>query len=1020
MKPLKLKIQAFGPFADTQWVDFQQLGDNPLFLINGNTGSGKSTLLDAISFALYGETTGKEREASQMRCDYSPSDLTTEVLLDFQLSGQTYRVQRSPKQDIKKSRGDGLTSKQPEASLWQLMDDGSETLLASRKVTEVNDKIKTLMGLTGEQFRQVMVLPQGKFRELLLADSKDRELIFSQLFQTQIYKKVEDAIKNQAKSVSDQMAEHKIRLATILDSVGLTDESELEGAINNLKPIYKELKGCKDLAATAVKKCHTKQEAENSLNSRFESLKKQQSQLESHQAQQPNIDENQLKLTQAIKADQLKPTFDNVESLEIEQGGMSTLLEQVSQALKQAKEELLEAESRLKTAKKDADTLDSLKYEKQALLIHQADLDKLTKAEVELKSAESNAELAANKLLELQEKRQAYQQQIVESEDQQNALQKKLLLESDLQADANQLSNVLKDYHQFNQLQQQLTKSEEQGQKASELLELREEEAKQANSQATTLEMNWHLGQAAVLAESLSPDSACPVCGSLDHPQLAQWQDSIEAVTKKQLEASKISAQVAAKSLADADLSLVDCRAEWRGLNKQIEPLKLVLVDWLTFELPVLEAQFDGLKKQLEAIAANKQALGKLNAVLVETKMQLKALEEQFELLHKESSEKQNQFSLCQQTYQSLLQNLPETYRTPSALTKALAEIELKIKSVTQALEKAMTDETQVRSQSDKAGQRHTEITKQLADITQKYDKAEQQWQTLLIASEFESLESFQQALLTTEIQAAYQGEIKTYQDQASELTGAIKLLSTELESETLPDLAKIQAELEQKQLLMNEAEEGFEKINYQVKQLNDVQEKLAQESLINLALEEEYKVIGTLSAVLSGSEGDKVSLQRFVLSVLLDDVLLQASERLKIMSKGRYELIRKEERAKGNKASGLELEVADSYTGKNRSVATLSGGESFMAALALALGLSDVVQAYSGGIKLDTLFIDEGFGSLDPESLDLAIDTLKQLQSNGRTIGIISHVTELKEQMALRVDVTASAFGSSIKLKTV
>jgi exonuclease SbcC len=162
---------------------------------------------------------------------------------------------------------------------------------------------------------------------------------------------------------------------------------------------------------------------------------------------------------------------------------------------------------------------------------------------------------------------------------------------------------------------------------------------------------------------------------------------------------------------------------------------------------------------------------------------------------------------------------------------------------------------------------------------------------------------------------------------------------------------------------------------------------------------------------------GKKISLQRFVLSVLLDDVLIQASVRLSIMSKGRYQLVRKSDRAKGNKASGLELEVDDAYTGKIRSVATLSGGESFLAALSLALGVSDVVQSYAGGVKLETLFIDEGFGSLDPDALELTIRALIDLQSSGRMIGVISHVTELKEQMALRVDVTSGKFGSEISI---
>ncbi|MBP6562879.1 MAG: hypothetical protein KA214_05310, partial [Neisseriaceae bacterium] len=189
----------------------------------------------------------------------------------------------------------------------------------------------------------------------------------------------------------------------------------------------------------------------------------------------------------------------------------------------------------------------------------------------------------------------------------------------------------------------------------------------------------------------------------------------------------------------------------------------------------------------------------------------------------------------------------------------------------------------------------------------------------------------------------------------------------------------------------------------------------LAQAQQANAALEAEFALYGTLNEVASGRYGAKVNLQRFVLSVLLDDVLVQASSRLRVMSQGRYELLRKDERSKGNRASGLELQVEDGYTGKTRDVATLSGGESFLAALALALGLSDVVQAYAGGVRLDTLFIDEGFGSLDSESLDLAMATLMDLQASGRMIGLISHVSELKAQMPVRIEIVPSLSGSHI-----
>jgi len=211
--------------------------------------------------------------------------------------------------------------------------------------------------------------------------------------------------------------------------------------------------------------------------------------------------------------------------------------------------------------------------------------------------------------------------------------------------------------------------------------------------------------------------------------------------------------------------------------------------------------------------------------------------------------------------------------------------------------------------------------------------------------------------------------------------------------------------------------EQQFFALDKQLATLSSSADQIAQAASKSAALEAKYKVVGTLSDVANGATGDKLSLQRFVLSALLDDVLVEASARLQVMSKGRYQLLRKEQRAKGNKASGLELEVDDAYTGKVRSVATLSGGESFMAALSLALGLSGVVQAYAGGIVLDTLFIDEGFGSLDAEALELAIRTLVDLQRTGRMIGVISHVAELKEQMPIRIDITCDQSGSHLQI---
>ena len=310
-------------------------------------------------------------------------------------------------------------------------------------------------------------------------------------------------------------------------------------------------------------------------------------------------------------------------------------------------------------------------------------------------------------------------------------------------------------------------------------------------------------------------------------------------------------------------------------------------------------------------------------------------------------------------------------------------------------------------------------LHEQINDATKQLNAAKITWESTLNSSQFTSLASFKEECLRLSERDSIRARINLHQQNWASCQGAINSLATELEGKVKPDIPHLESEVTAHTNLLDQKQHAWQVKHDHFISLRNAKQQLDSLKATSAALDEKYAVVGTLSDIANGQNDSKVSLQRFVLSVLLDDVLMDASQRLLAMSKGRYRLLRKEDRSKGNRASGLDLEVEDAYTGRVRAVATLSGGESFMAALALALGLSDVVQAYAGGIRLDTLFIDEGFGSLDPESLDLAIRTLIDLQQTGRMIGIISHVSELKEQIPLRIDIASSEMGSKIVWRT-
>ena len=383
--------------------------------------------------------------------------------------------------------------------------------------------------------------------------------------------------------------------------------------------------------------------------------------------------------------------------------------------------------------------------------------------------------------------------------------------------------------------------------------------------------------------------------------------------------------------------------------------------------------------------------------------------------LETSASDTKQTAAVAESKWATLQDQVPEKYKTPGVFQAEIIKVSQRIANIESRLNKAEGDLKVSQSVLDRATSKEATLSDQLKDQKTKAEELRSSWMSSLGESEFTGEKAFMVAKLDDQQQRVLKTSIDQYRSAMDSFNAVIKELETELTDKAKPDLTVIENALSDVNKVFQAIEEKWRILEARSKLLSSLKEKLDEAHKKSESLAKQYAVLGTLSEVASGGTGQKVSLQRFVLSVLLDDVLIQASQRLQLMSKGRYQLIRKEDRAKGNKASGRELEVEDGNTGKSRSVGTLSGGESFMAALSLALGLSDVVQSYAGGIKLDMLFIDEGFGSLDVESLDAVIQVVIDLQSSGRTIGIISHVTELKEQMALRIDVQSGSTGSHI-----
>ncbi|WP_050937857.1 AAA family ATPase [Vibrio harveyi] len=1012
MKPIKLTMQAFGPFAQTETIEFDKLGTNPLFLINGPTGSGKTSILDAICFALYGETTGNERQGIQMRCDMAAPTLLTEVTLEFSLHGKSYRVIRSPEQEAPKARGEGMTVRKHTAALYEITD---EEKLITSKTTQVKTEVTNIIGLNETQFRQVMVLPQGKFRELLLATSKEREEIFGQLFQTDIYKKIEYALKDKASAISKAKDEFDNQIRGALQVAGVSSEAELTEQREALSVQFESVQKQEQESLAQLNALKTELQKAEALSNEFKKREQAEIALKQHLEQSDAVSSRQLQLDNAKKASKVELPYVTLQSASKQTQELEQKVAKLSQDLTVANDAVKSKEGALQTAKEQAAQLPKLTEQQYQLegmkgkLVEKSELEKAINAGLTQKS---EFEATLKKYIALKEKLTLEAQQGQKSLDQARVDVASI---GTVEAEIKQQQRLMQDLQKLTGLNQELAKLDALTPSKQASVDQAKARYVELQRSADTLELSWHNAQAAVLAQRLQAGEMCPVCGSVEHPQPAQFVG--EEVTKVQVQNARNIEREGQVALNQLSNQLEQHNIAVGQYKQQIEQLSVELGHNASMDLGALQASMQQLNERLQQLSSInlvqlEQSVNELNQRCVTGEGKINDLQNQ--MVANESTIKVNQEQLAK-----LSASLDAKYSSLEVLEQDIVAIQKQIRELNTAFESAQNHLQQAVLAKTNIESQLTTNQQWLNEALGRLNTAKTDWAQALQTSAFEDEAQFLASKVDEAEMQIWQQEIDAFKQTQIKLEQTLADLSSTLKDLALPDLEGFNVKLNSVQQSYVEARNQLDSTRSLFERLEKVRNDIATLHDKNTKLEDEYKVFGTLYDVASGKTGSRISLHRFVLGVLLDDVLIQASQRLSLMSKGRYILARKTEGFKGAAGRGLDLVVEDSYTGKTRDVATLSGGESFMAALALALGLSDVVQSYSGGIRLDTLFIDEGFGSLDPESLDLAIQTLVDLQQTGRMIGVISHVSELKEQMAQRIDVDPSRLGSTVSVKS-
>ena len=1014
MRPIKLRMSAFGPFANIEEIDFLQLGTNPLFLINGPTGAGKSTILDAICFALYGETTGNEREAKEMRCDHADADTLTEVTLEFELASIRYRITRIPEQSRPKSRGEGTTEQKARAELHRIEGD-EEHLLVAPKITEATDAIVNLTGLSAEQFRQVMVLPQGKFRDLLLAKSEEREAIFQQLFQTHVYSTLQSKLREQANSLVSQIKVVEGQQKALLEAQDLENTEQLESELVDLK---------KKLSSLGIERTDSDEKLKNSqaelqqgqqLEKAFSEQEAIQLRVTEIQSKDAEITELKSVLSLAEKASEIEPVYQETQKLNATLSTVKQQVENGKQALEKAEKSLglLETEKQqlpekvkvLEALNADIIQLESYRQRIQQLQIAQQNL---SVSEREMRT--SNAEVGEKQKRLIAEKDNLHKAEITLKQNNDAIVQlpeKKNYLEK-LEEQGKSIRKISDFQLALDEIGKKITALEKSEYEASN-------DFQKKSRDKDIYEQAWHNGQAAILAADLQDNVACPVCGSLQHPEIAHSQGKLP--TEQELNRIRQEVEKSRATLEKITREKLLKEEERKNLIYNLNQEKSSTQIVTDLSLDDIRKHFQQCRAEIVAFQKIKDALPQFQQEIDNNKNSINQLENELEVAQKNATEKHGAFSAADIDVKNKEAELPASYRESATLEKAITLTISDQNKLKQVIDNINRDYHQAREASVSAKTAFNAMQENESAAEKQCQQALETWNNCLKDSPFENESVFVHSRMNKESVEQQTIQIRQHEDDKLLLQKQLEEKTAAIAGKTRSDIGQLIENENQVRLVKNEIESTYHKTQQRQLSLDTTKEKLKKSLDQQNKLEKEYAIVGKLSDISNGKNPHNLSLQRFVLSVLLDDVLTEASARLSKMSKGRYQLYRKESVGDKRSKAGLDLEVEDAYTGKQRPAATLSGGESFMAALALALGLSDVVQAYAGGIRLDMLFIDEGFGSLDPESLDLAIGTLMDLRDSGRMVGIISHVEELKRMIDVRLDVLANREVSTTRL---
>lgn len=1035
MRPLTITLNFFGPFRH-QTIDFTKFNDFPVFLISGKTGAGKTTIFDAMCFALFGGTSGGDRQVKQMRSDFATVDDETEVTFKFEHQGQTVRIVRSPEQEVAKKRGSG-THLQTAAVTLTVFDATGQEVSELTKVNAVQSYIHELLQLTREQFSQIVLLPQGQFRQFLMANSDDKEKVLRDIFGTSLYRNWADELRRQLKQQQQANAQATQTLQTYQQQ--LTWDEQATEEVEKLAPQAAVEQQLMEQATQKTERAALK----TTLDAAKADLAQARAAQQAGQVLQQNHDQlAKLLVTQAEltkQAPTMKAQREKVKTLEWGQS-LATTAQQLKSAETQVKTEtaeqgqLSQRQLALKTKQTAATALVAkLATEQPAAKQRQATIttlisqralyEQVSQMVQALSQAEQTQTLAQQakqttaatleKLTTEQTKLEPIGAQLTELMSQAATLTTQ---QRDLADQQQQLLAVKQQQRVVDQAQQALAQQKQ-------LVTTQQAVVTEKEQAYQRLDSAWASEQIALLSQRLLPNQPCPVCGARTHPNPAPT-DTI-TITEADLKSAQALSVKANKQLAAAQSQCDNLQKTLTVAQEQFATLLTALqaaVQELVAGQPTLVVIETALQQAQQAVALQVQANLTQTGQAKQAQQRLQQLKAQLVTVN---SQQQQQAEAVTTASNAVLQvqtqladrqkQLSSDYPTLAALDAYLEQLkaaqvdyETAVKQADQAMGQINDQLSAVTAQLATTAQHLTAAQTNVTATTAKLTAA---MTTVWGAADFSRLTQLLAELpeLTRLRQA-----ISDYDQQCSTLEGQLTTVKQAINTQPAPNLSELAEQVQTTQAAEQVVEQRYYELDRQLRANQTLVKKMQTTLAAVQAQQTQLAEISQLSQVANGNRSQKLSLERFVLQTYLQKVLQRGNQRLQQLTRGRYQF--KLDTAYGTyrNGTGLEINIYDDNAGKVRSVHTLSGGESFVAALSLALALASVIQEQAGGIKIDALFIDEGFGSLDEEALEMAMETLQQVEGQSRMIGIISHVTELESQLPAQLQVIPEGNGES------